>query len=204
VPGHYYPWVGGVEHNDISVSNLMYDKVNGDRGVLNDYDLAHIRGRPRPSGTERTGIIPFMALDLLTEEAWDGKVARLYRHDCESFAWVLLWICCRYDNGEEIPNPPLSRLMVHDHEQCFLEKHTILSKLVDIEATPSYKKFWKASQKLISVIVSQRMQREVAKLLEQPSTEQSIDDVVRSCLEILKSMVPAVNIPIILPHTIQR
>ena len=63
--GHYHLWVGGVEHNDISVRNLMYDKLNDDRGILNDYDLAHLRGRPQPSGTERTGTMPFMALDVL-------------------------------------------------------------------------------------------------------------------------------------------
>jgi len=55
--------------------------------------------------------IAFMALDLLTEEAWNGHVERLYRHDCESFAWVLLWICCRYHNGKVINDPPLKRFI---------------------------------------------------------------------------------------------
>ena len=61
--GHYHLWLGGVEHNDISVNNLMYDKLH-DRGVLNDYDLAHLVGHPRPGGKEHTGTIPFMAMDL--------------------------------------------------------------------------------------------------------------------------------------------
>jgi hypothetical protein len=43
VLGHYHLWLGGVEHNDISVKNLMYDKFNEDRGILNDYDLAHLK-----------------------------------------------------------------------------------------------------------------------------------------------------------------
>jgi len=72
--GHHRLWVGGVEHNDISVKNLMYDKLNEDRGVLNDYDLAHLNGRARPSGLERTGTMPFMAYELLTTEAWEGKI----------------------------------------------------------------------------------------------------------------------------------
>ena len=84
--GHYYLSLGGVEHNDISEKNLMYDRLSEDRGILNDFDLAHLDGKPRPSGTERTGTMPFMALGLLTEDAWDSKVRRLYRHDCESFA----------------------------------------------------------------------------------------------------------------------
>ena len=54
--------------------------------------IAHLRGEPRPSGTECTGTVPFMALDLLAEDAWDGKVRRLYRHDCELLAWVLLFV----------------------------------------------------------------------------------------------------------------
>ena len=27
-PGHYHLWLGGVEHNDISVKILMYDKLS--------------------------------------------------------------------------------------------------------------------------------------------------------------------------------
>jgi tRNA A-37 threonylcarbamoyl transferase component Bud32 len=50
--GHRRLWKGGIEHNDISVSNLMYDKTKNGEGVLNDFDLAHVRGKARPSGTE--------------------------------------------------------------------------------------------------------------------------------------------------------
>jgi hypothetical protein len=151
VLGHYHLWVGGVEHNDISVKNLMYDKHNEDRGILNDYDLAHLRGQPRPKGNERTGTMPFMALDLLTDLTWKGKVKRIYRHDCESFAWVLFWICCRYDNGEEISNPPLNQLITHDYEQCFERKYTIFAKLPALVPTKSYKQFWVAAKHLLNV-----------------------------------------------------
>jgi hypothetical protein len=43
VLGRRYLWKGGIEHNDISVGNLMYDKMNDDAGVLNDFDLANLR-----------------------------------------------------------------------------------------------------------------------------------------------------------------
>jgi hypothetical protein len=56
-----------------------YTEVKGIFFKPNDFDLAHVRGKTRPSGTERTGTMPFMALDLLTKEAWEGKVERLYR-----------------------------------------------------------------------------------------------------------------------------
>jgi hypothetical protein len=157
VLGHYRLWLGGVEHNDISVKNLMYDKFNEDRGVLNDYDLAHLNGRPRPSGTECTGTMPFMALDLLTDEAWKGEIPRLYRHDCESFAWVLLWICCRYDSGKEISNAPLSGLITREYKKCFREKQCIFNELLDITPTPSYKDYWPAASELLLWPVSRRL-----------------------------------------------
>ena len=149
VLGHHRLWLGGVQHNDISVKNLMYDKLNGDCGVLNDYDLAHLHGRLRPSGFERTGTMPFMALDLLTEEAMEGRIERLYRHDCESFAWVLLWICCRYDDGKEIRNAPLSELNTHDYWQCFVKKFSIFRTIVEITPTALYERFWPAARSLL-------------------------------------------------------
>jgi hypothetical protein len=42
VLGHCYLWEGGIKHNDISVGNLMNDKMNDDAGVLNDFDLANV------------------------------------------------------------------------------------------------------------------------------------------------------------------
>jgi hypothetical protein len=167
--GHYHLWVGGVEHNDVSVKNLMYDKRNGDCGVLNDYDLAHLDGRSRPSGTERTGTMPFMALDLLTDEAWEGKITRLYRHDCESFAWVLLWICCRYEDGKEIPNPPLGQFITGSYNQCFEKKRPIISRLKHLTATSSYDSFWFAVVGLLDLFIMQQLDRERAALPGQSS-----------------------------------
>jgi hypothetical protein len=93
--------------------------------------------------------MPFMALELLTEKAWNGLVERLYRHDCESFAWVLLWICCRYDDGEEINDPPLSDLITDSFKQCFAMKISTISSLNDIAPTASYEQFWGVVLKLL-------------------------------------------------------
>ena len=62
--------------------------------VLNDYDLSSMKDIP--TGRERTGTIPFMALDLIEDEAIEGKVVHLYQHDVESFIWVLTWVSLRY------------------------------------------------------------------------------------------------------------
>ena len=160
VLGHHCLWLSGVQHNDISVKNLMYDRREGNCGVLNDYNLAHLDGQPQPSGSERTGTMPFMALDLLADEAMDGKVERLYCHDCESFAWVLLLICCRYEDGKEIQNAPLSELNTHDYKQCFKEKYVMSGGILDrITATRSYESFWPTARQLLAWPLSFRSAR---------------------------------------------
>ena len=58
VIGYYHLWLGGVEHGDISVNNLIYDKHNGDCGIVNDFDLSHLSGQSQPSGNEHTGTMP--------------------------------------------------------------------------------------------------------------------------------------------------
>ena len=184
--GHYYLSLGGVEHNDISEKNLMYDRFNEDRGILNDYDLAHLSGRPRPSGTERTGTMPFMALDLLTDDAWDGKVKRVYRHDCESFAWVLLWICCRYKDGKEIHEPPLRELITADFKVCLREKLAYLDR--KLAATTSYKPYWRVVMDLLnwSIVHRQetkyRQETEPAAPEEEP-TNDKVFEIYRNILE---------------------
>jgi hypothetical protein len=176
--GHYHLWVGGVEHNDISAKNLMYDKCNEDRGVLNDYDLSHLDGQPRPSGTERTGTMPFMALDLLTDKAWDGKITRLYRHDCESFAWVLLWICCRFEDGKEIPNPPLGQFITESYRRCSHEKNAILYELESVTATSSYESFWFGVVELVKAFAKRRFAQAMASgQLPEPTTEEIVQEI---------------------------
>ncbi|KAG2096094.1 uncharacterized protein F5147DRAFT_656706 [Suillus discolor] len=97
---HLTLWKEGVYHRDISPGNLMWYR-KGDKliGVLNDYDLSSLANAVGPRGNERTGTVPFMALDLLTEKAQRGEVKHLYRHDLESFIWVFTWIFSRYRQG---------------------------------------------------------------------------------------------------------
>ncbi|KAI9460390.1 hypothetical protein HD554DRAFT_1579092 [Boletus coccyginus] len=96
---HLTLWRSGVHHRNISVANLMYE-VKGSRvvGALIDFDLAMTVGSA--TGNECTGTVPFMALDLLTKEGLAGEIEHIYAYDAESFIWVLVWICLRYDNGE--------------------------------------------------------------------------------------------------------
>jgi len=59
-------------------------------GVLNDFDLAKFADQKGASGQDNTGTLPFMALDLLSVRGLRGEIARLYRHEAESFAWCLI------------------------------------------------------------------------------------------------------------------
>jgi hypothetical protein len=48
-------------------------------------------------GEQRMGTVPFMAIELLHKDYFDGKIQRIYRHDVESFIWVLVWVAMFHD-----------------------------------------------------------------------------------------------------------
>jgi hypothetical protein len=75
-------------------------------GVLNDFDLTTWEGDTAHS-FERTGTLPFMALDLLTPEGQDGKLKHIYQYDLESFMWVFIWITCRYSQSGAVKSTQL-------------------------------------------------------------------------------------------------
>ena len=92
--GLYLLWKIGIAHGDVSLSNMMYYEQDGKKyGVLNDFDLAAIMAvgerTPKKQGFERTGTLPFMAIDLLRYP--DGQISRWFRHDLESCMWCLVW-----------------------------------------------------------------------------------------------------------------
>ncbi|KAF8694535.1 hypothetical protein RHS03_08174, partial [Rhizoctonia solani] len=90
-------------HRDVSVNNLMVNKVKPSEGVLIDLDLGHEipdDGKQcGPTSSHRTGTLPFMALDLLHDES---EYPHYHRHDLESFVYVFLWIVGKYDDGVEV------------------------------------------------------------------------------------------------------
>ncbi|KII85237.1 hypothetical protein PLICRDRAFT_336874 [Plicaturopsis crispa FD-325 SS-3] len=74
------------------------DADNVVHGILNDYDnavrLDENKDPIHPPSSHRTGTLPFMALDFLQKHTM--HVTHCYRHDLESFTYVLLWVTVRH------------------------------------------------------------------------------------------------------------
>jgi serine/threonine protein kinase len=151
---HYTLWGTNVHHRDISPSNLMVYKTLDGRyiGVLNDFDLSSTRDSP--SGQERTGTVPFMAIELLTKEATEGKVKHLYRHDAESFLWVLTWVSLRYKNGHLLrKGRPLDEWLKVDINTCREKKNDFLNTgRYSIRPSRSHKRSWKVVRSSLDVV----------------------------------------------------
>lgn len=68
--------------------------------VLTDFDLSidvNERGEPLgPSHHERTGTMPFMAIELLG----GNRVLHVQRHDLEALYWSFVWLTVRYHDGK--------------------------------------------------------------------------------------------------------
>ncbi|KAG9074953.1 hypothetical protein FS749_013448, partial [Ceratobasidium sp. UAMH 11750] len=99
---HYLAWQAGVQHRDLSPANLMLRKRgNNYLGVLNDWDFSYVDGLSSELG-ERGATIPFLAMELLRPEFWDGKLVVEYKHDLESFMWIIYWLarCSESPDGK--------------------------------------------------------------------------------------------------------
>jgi hypothetical protein len=75
---HRILWISGVHQYDVSLSNLVVYRTLGGlvMDVFNDYDPSSPESGS--GGHERTRMIPFMAIDLLTGKAIEDKVEHLY------------------------------------------------------------------------------------------------------------------------------
>ena len=83
---------GRILHRDISSNNIIITdgkKSGGFRGMLIDLDLAKERDGEPTGARHQTGTMQFMAIEVLR------GTDHTYRHDLESFFYVLLWMCAR-------------------------------------------------------------------------------------------------------------
>src|SRR5271170_3917635 len=70
------------------------------------------------AGTNRMGTIPFMAIELLTNEYWNGSIERLYRHELEAFIWILPFVFLRYQNGKSQRGTVVDQWMTSNYISC--------------------------------------------------------------------------------------
>jgi hypothetical protein len=124
--GHHILWISDVHQYDVSLSNLMvYRTLSGlMMSVINDWDLS---SPENGSGShERTGMIPFMAMDLLTKKAIKGKAEHMYQYITESFFWVQIF-CLQYEDGNLLgKDRPLDYWLTADAHSCWVMKHDSL------------------------------------------------------------------------------
>ncbi|KKZ62396.1 hypothetical protein EMCG_03191 [[Emmonsia] crescens] len=84
---------GNILHRDISDNNIIITdagKADGHSGMLIDLDLAKEVGSGRSGARHQTGTMEFMAIEVLL------NIDHTYRHDLESFFYVLIWQCARH------------------------------------------------------------------------------------------------------------
>ncbi|KAF8416442.1 hypothetical protein EV426DRAFT_626679 [Tirmania nivea] len=92
---------GGILHRDVSPNNIMIQKhslalqcSDSPKGFLIDLDLAKQFNTiakddtPPSEPRRRTGTMMFMAIEVL-----EGSARQTWRHDLESFLYVLIWLC---------------------------------------------------------------------------------------------------------------
>ncbi|KAK7680257.1 hypothetical protein QCA50_016766 [Cerrena zonata] len=136
---HALLWSLGIRHGDISVTNLMVDPESR-KGILNDFDLTKVVNTfdaRSLRGNDRVGTMVFMALDLLKEKGLPGRIARLYRHDLESFCWVFLWICYCYENGKVTLRFPFKDWISTTPRSCRRARLDVTSDLDEVDTGPS-------------------------------------------------------------------
>ncbi|KAL7893021.1 serine/threonine-protein kinase Sgk2 [Trichoderma sp. SZMC 28014] len=83
---------GEILHRDISENNIIItnpSNADGFKGMLIDLDLAEEEDKDPSGARHRTGTMEFMAIEVLL------GLSHTYRHDLESFFYVLIWLCAR-------------------------------------------------------------------------------------------------------------
>ncbi|KAI0117805.1 serine/threonine-protein kinase Sgk2 [Nemania sp. FL0031] len=104
---------GKILHRDISENNIIITdlaKADGFRGMLIDLDLAEEdQGTSDPR--HRAGTLHFMAIEVLL------GLSHTYRHDLESFFYVLIWLCATRDRDKSLEETMLAQWHMGSYDE---------------------------------------------------------------------------------------
>lgn len=132
---------------------MAHTNVDGSvRGVLSDWDLSTRLGTPSTAEELRdmTGTWPFLAVDLLVP----NSPTHLYRHDLESFFYVLVWAALHFDLQKGINTsdthvaPEFSLWMNDDMEKARFGKRRLFrnpqlfNRLFWCHSRPEFQELW--------------------------------------------------------------
>ncbi|KAJ2972550.1 hypothetical protein NUW54_g12245 [Trametes sanguinea] len=144
---HFLCWRTGIRHGVWTPDDLTYLRAQDGsiQGMLHDWNIlvdssGQFANQDRfPATPPSPNFVPFMAIDLLTPEGLKGDVAVLYRHELESFIWVLIWAVCCYHNGTMIHSAPYGMfgwdvrkpLVCGDQKQSFISRNKAIRPASD-------------------------------------------------------------------------
>ncbi|KAG5636424.1 hypothetical protein H0H81_008134 [Sphagnurus paluster] len=160
--GHYHAYKKGrVLHRDLSENNLTFkedDELEGGvKGILNDSDMASKIDQQVKSSTarHRTGTLPFIARDLLVD---GNPPPHHYRHDLESFFYILVWAALRYDfkSGARLPIPNGIQEWQSTMERANNAKNTMITSAATFKLIISHVQP-QSRDKLVPWIISVRL-----------------------------------------------
>ena|SRR5258708_6678908 len=122
----------------------MVEKDNEAKGVLIDLDLAILVNGDVPLQHRPTiaGTLPFLSVDYLSDQP---PRRHLYRHDLESFLFVLGWILVRFnEEGVEVNPDELDAWYTRTRTQMRDGKFGFFTRSFVIPASrfPSLQKSW--------------------------------------------------------------
>jgi hypothetical protein len=140
-----------------------------------------------------------MAVELLEDEGFDGKVPRRYDHELESFSWVLVWVSRCVLNGEESERPPpLNEWLGHNNYEVYLSKLGFIRNQRKIPTTPEYESLGIVIENWVDIWDS--YQRQLAKrrtrtLSTEKTDTEHLQALIAACEECAKED-PLAAVPI--------
>ncbi|KEP48643.1 hypothetical protein V565_119590, partial [Rhizoctonia solani 123E] len=142
---HFIIWNHGFCHQNISLANLMTRFKNGRYyGLLNDWDLASRTDIGYPH-KDLAGMIPYVAVRLLTARSIYPEVKRLYYHELESFFWIMIWMFLAYQDKKLHLNPDVARWQTGDPKRSQQIRITFLAMPEDYQPQEEWRSYWQMS-----------------------------------------------------------